>query len=386
MALPRVWASDTNYSSGVDSGTPTKVDPGAGLTAQGFIPGSGVPAQHMNYILHQLTARAAADFRRALYLHRLVLDGETIDDTSAGIAALSQNEHLQTVVAKANTNGVILAGDAEHFELGGTLADITGDVRGGVRSGGTYLVVGDGTNHCARSTDGGSTWSAGGDAGASLVDVALTDVEGLVHVNALRSSGVTVYSTDMGVSWDTPEPGDNIVAAGLTTQTALATLSGGIVVCCGLDSGGDVAFARSADGGQSFVAGSGTVVEAATMSDSGWVTGNNGTEIYHAGRRNVQFVDISVSTDGNTWTTRSTVQSLGTVTGVRIRLCPNTGLLVLFAALNSGVVEIRASLDSGYTWSPPSYAPGFTLTGFAVAAGRIYATKGAAVYSTARIL
>lgn len=51
MALPRKWATTTPYATGVDTGTPSRVDPGAGLAASGFIPHTGVPAQYLNEIL-----------------------------------------------------------------------------------------------------------------------------------------------------------------------------------------------------------------------------------------------------------------------------------------------------------------------------------------------
>lgn len=64
---PRKWSTDTNYSSGVDTGTPTRVDPGAGLAAQGFIPHEGVPAQHVNSLFGETID----------YLHALIEDRDT---------------------------------------------------------------------------------------------------------------------------------------------------------------------------------------------------------------------------------------------------------------------------------------------------------------------
>lgn len=54
-AAPTSWASDTNFSSGPDNGTPTKVDPGVGRFAQGWVPGITMPAQHINFELHAIT-------------------------------------------------------------------------------------------------------------------------------------------------------------------------------------------------------------------------------------------------------------------------------------------------------------------------------------------
>ena len=51
----REWASTVNYTGGADVGTPTKVDPGDALAAEGWRPGP-LAAQHLNYLLNQLTA------------------------------------------------------------------------------------------------------------------------------------------------------------------------------------------------------------------------------------------------------------------------------------------------------------------------------------------
>ena len=48
------FASDVNYPAGSDpwSSSPTKVNPGASYIAAGFVPGQGLPAQVMNYVLN----------------------------------------------------------------------------------------------------------------------------------------------------------------------------------------------------------------------------------------------------------------------------------------------------------------------------------------------
>lgn len=58
-AAPTAWASDTNYSSGPANGTATKVDPGAGRFAQGWVPGDTLPAQHLNFHLAAVTTALA---------------------------------------------------------------------------------------------------------------------------------------------------------------------------------------------------------------------------------------------------------------------------------------------------------------------------------------
>lgn len=48
-SLPSL-ATDTNFSAGPDSGTPTKVEPSSGQKAQGFVPGSPFVAQWWNWL------------------------------------------------------------------------------------------------------------------------------------------------------------------------------------------------------------------------------------------------------------------------------------------------------------------------------------------------
>lgn len=47
--LPRRWATTTPFASGVDAGTPSRVDP-SGASAAGFLPHTGVPAQFLNHL------------------------------------------------------------------------------------------------------------------------------------------------------------------------------------------------------------------------------------------------------------------------------------------------------------------------------------------------
>lgn len=64
MAFPQIpfWATNTNYSTGPDGPTnpagaqPTKVDPGAGVYADGFVPGTGAVSAWLNWLVVQLIA------------------------------------------------------------------------------------------------------------------------------------------------------------------------------------------------------------------------------------------------------------------------------------------------------------------------------------------
>lgn len=58
-SAPTAWASDTNYASGPANGTPSKVNPGVGRFAQGWVPGNTLPAQHLNFHLAAVTTALA---------------------------------------------------------------------------------------------------------------------------------------------------------------------------------------------------------------------------------------------------------------------------------------------------------------------------------------
>lgn len=48
VTLPS-WATDTNFSSGAESGSSVKLEPSAGVKAQGWIPGNSLPARWLNW-------------------------------------------------------------------------------------------------------------------------------------------------------------------------------------------------------------------------------------------------------------------------------------------------------------------------------------------------
>lgn len=48
------WASDTNFASGPDAGSPTKATPSAGIMSQGQVPGTFFGSQWWNYLINTL--------------------------------------------------------------------------------------------------------------------------------------------------------------------------------------------------------------------------------------------------------------------------------------------------------------------------------------------
>src|SRR5574342_216246 len=61
---PLPWATDDDYTAGPEIGNPTKVEPTAGLAAQGWQPDHRPGAQHLNHIMH--AAGAWADYYKDL--------------------------------------------------------------------------------------------------------------------------------------------------------------------------------------------------------------------------------------------------------------------------------------------------------------------------------
>lgn len=51
VTLP-IWATDTNLSSGTESGSSVKSEPALGVKQQGFVPGRAAPARYYNWLLN----------------------------------------------------------------------------------------------------------------------------------------------------------------------------------------------------------------------------------------------------------------------------------------------------------------------------------------------
>lgn len=381
-------ASDTNYSVGPATGTPTKVDPGAGLMASGIIPGSAYGAQHVNYILNKLSLAADAALQetrrnfanRALKLR--LLSSASVGDTQNSLAAVSGlNEGSPAIVMKVGTNDVSHVWDWSTADPAGTLASITSQVCGAARNGSRIIAIGTGGNRACFSTDEGDTWTACDDLGATPQDIVFSAAGAGRYVVSF-AAGATVSHDTTGVD------GWTNVASGLTSaQGGLAVLSSGVVVMCGLDGSGDIDFALSSDAGVSWSVAGGTVPNPGDYDDAGWVCGNTGSLVFHVGRVGADL-RVCSSPDGTTWTLIATLTPrFSSLPNPRIRMCQETGLLVIVFVANSTIpsTQTYASADAGQTWSEPmqyavSGAP--PVAGFAVANGRLFATIGAALFAS----
>ena len=94
---PPIWGSDTNFSSGPDSGEPVKVAPSAGVLAQGFVPGFSFLAAIINYVLYWLSSWV--EFFRAESDTSKFGDGSdgTVTLGTAGTTTLSRDMFYQNL-------------------------------------------------------------------------------------------------------------------------------------------------------------------------------------------------------------------------------------------------------------------------------------------------
>ena len=85
MAKPSTlpaWSDDPTYTSGPDAGGATKLEPAAGVKAQGFVPGTGFASQWINWLLNTICAwivwldsRMPEDGDRTVYIPAIASSG-----------------------------------------------------------------------------------------------------------------------------------------------------------------------------------------------------------------------------------------------------------------------------------------------------------------------
>lgn len=173
MAMPSTIArpaTDTNYSSGPRSGSPTKNAPSAPQLAQGFVAGDPIPVDWLNYILENYGSALSA---MALGIFGQGTDGAQV--IGAGTTTLTDDMHATTIVVQ---NGGILAENG--FRIFATTS-ITVDV-GGIIS-------------CDGLPGSNAAAGVGGAAGAS------------------RAAGTTAATRAGGAGGNTANNGANATAA-----------------------------------------------------------------------------------------------------------------------------------------------------------------------------
>ena len=378
LRLPVAIATNTNYSTGPDSGTPTKVDPAT--TPNGFVNGQIIAAQHANFVLNPLqgAARRALTLA-ALRLHEVRLEGTAITDTAESMAAVSVGEGYPVLACKtAQALGVT---DCGRFVAQGVPASITSLVNGAAFDPVTQriLIIGTGGNRCTYSDNSGVAWSAGADIGLTPDTVVWNATKGRFIACA---SNTAKRSTTGAAAWSSGTISNS-------TSGGLAVLSNGDTVACG--DGAAVAFSVSSDGGATWADASGTISNAGDAPDAGWVVGNEGGFIYHIARltAGANSFQISRSADGSTWGTVKTYampHTGATANRPKILMCQNTGLLVAVMPVDTAigaiaVTMIAASLD-GSEWTDPLYVENAPINAFGVAGGRLLFTRDEMLFAS----
>jgi hypothetical protein len=324
----------------------------------------------------QVTLAAKRALLTGMRLRPIDMSAAAVDN-SPSLAAISSTGTDEVIVIKADANGVNRFGDLPiPGSLGGiTLASITSDVRKVAQTGiGRYLAVGAGGNKNAFSTDNGATWSAGGavpNPTAALVDV----VYDATQFVAWSDDEITYHSLN-GTVWNAATIGSdtfNVLTGG--TLNGLAVLVGGTVVAAGAIT--NPAFVKSINHGLTWTNTGGTVPNASDMAASrGWLAGNGGSEIYYLGKPAGTTLRFFASSNGSSWTLRSTITGLTFASGTpKLLMCQDTGLLVAIAPQSFGGVALSVSRDLGLTWTAHLNVGVASVHAIGVARGKLFATR-----------
>lgn len=185
MTLSFSWATNANFSTGPDVGTPTKVDPAS--TANGFINGTIAAAQHVNFLFNGLSTelvKAIDGVNGGTYTLGSVLRFEGADvQIAADLEVVSGG---QINVQSGGSIDVLSSGDI-NIQSGGDISVLSGGEAnigsGGflnVLSGGELLVASGGT---VRFDSGGAQLVVETGSFISIESGGSVQVAGIVDIN-----------------------------------------------------------------------------------------------------------------------------------------------------------------------------------------------------------
>lgn len=362
--LPRAFASDDLFTSGSAASTETKTDPGAALSAQGFIPGR-TGAQHHNWLFHSLTVAARRQLALTLCKPRRL--GITCDQ-AGGIGVCSLGQGLPAIVGNGHSGGVPKAFEGD-VTLGGVVASLSIVNGAAYNPAGRIVLVGGGGNRCCYSTDNGVNWIAGGDVGGTTTDVIWNPVYSRFQASY---PGHLRYSTD-ATSWT------DVAVTGHLNR-GIARLPNGDTFVVTAEN--PVVLKRSLNGGTSWVAAAAVPNATQILANRGTITGTGRDNVYHAAITDLLdgLVQISSTADGVTWSVKASLPLVGSydfVSTAIIKQCPDTGVLFLLVGQGAGTLLIYASLDQGATWTEPLQQASTTFECMDVAHGRLFLLNAA---------
>lgn len=376
--IPPNWATNDNYSSGPDAGTPTKVDPAS--SANGFIRGVAAAAQHVNFVLNAQSGAGRRAFElAALRLREIRRDGVTPTDTTAAMAAVQRNQASYVVAVKEGeafgiTDWGLLTAQSVATTVDSPMANAASD-------GSRILISGSASGvEYAYSDDDGITWTTGMNIAPAVGGMIWNDAVSLFVVAGPGMGGggsrtATSINGSIQGSFGGGGSGD-VCGIGCTDS--------GLVVAV-FDTTAPPTFFSGTPGVSTMTNTGGTIANSGDADDAGWLCGNNDTVVYHVARLNTgASLQVSSSADGAAWTVLASILPPAAATfdaQPKMFQCANTGLLVIVAPMSGDMCALYASLD-GEDWVGPQLVADPGVEAFAVAGGRLLATFGAQLFAS----
>lgn len=358
------------------------------LLATAAITPSGSPdevgaSQYLAAVQAIAQASAAASFARldlALLQLRLIDDANPYADTAASLGIARQSNGT-LIIVKSGASDVHRFSESDDSGQGGigTITSITSLVTDIAITTGRTVAIGTGGNRCCFSTNFGGAWSAGSDLGAT---------PDRIIYNSTHSRFLVSFAAGVNVAQDVDAASvwTNAATTLVSAQGGLANFSNGDTLACGLDGSSAVAISRSTNGGTSWAVAS-TVPNPSDYADSGWIDGNGGTTIYHAGAITASPGLVRICSTDSTlnWQLRASISFGVTITGKPRILVDNFfNVLVALVSFASGTVAV-VSRDGGVTWSDRAFYKIRALNSFGLAQGRLFSSVSGELYSTMQL-
>lgn len=206
-----LWSTDTNFTNGPDTGTPTKVAPSAGQIAEGYLPDSEPPAQWFNWFQNAISKHISPLVGAAVHNWRnhvvtAASDGE-YNHANAFCSTMSAvSGGVPVLIAIANDDGKVRriynesAVDESAADTGFETT-VLAPVAAGVFSGAVTLVKAFGVD-VRKSTDFGATWASAGSIPSTIYNYcthffAAANAGAGRWITTISGTGLLHYSSDL---------------------------------------------------------------------------------------------------------------------------------------------------------------------------------------------